>query len=200
MLVCFDNPAEMERHSVLRNKKMTCLDAAVVTAMSLERTPELYPTFETIAAYESEDELMFEKEGPYLYGGEIRGDTSVLTFKNYFLRDHSTCARLDYVNVVRGALAEFKKVRNEDRELVEYTSIVCLSAKRLECDPFELGACLKEYREVTGKDTRFVSVAFAESQLKTADPTDPLMFDIAGFDRSTVDIIRAFCDEDSRHF
>lgn len=51
---------------------------------------------------------------------------------------------------------------------------------------------LTQYREKTGIDARLVVVAMSATDFTIADPSDPRMLDVSGFDTATPDLISAF--------
>jgi len=51
---------------------------------------------------------------------------------------------------------------------------------------------LQEYRRITGIPARLVCVAMAANHTSIADPTDPLMLNVVGFDASTPQVIGQF--------
>jgi 60 kDa SS-A/Ro ribonucleoprotein len=55
--------------------------------------------------------------------------------------------------------------------------------------PFE---ALKKYREASGIPAKLIVVAFSATKFSIADPTDPGMMDISGFDSATPELISQF--------
>ena len=56
--------------------------------------------------------------------------------------------------------------------------------------PFQ---AMQEYRESSGiKDSKLIVIAFTATQFSIADPTDPGMLDISGFDSATPQLISEF--------
>ena len=51
---------------------------------------------------------------------------------------------------------------------------------------------LKQYREATGIDARLIVSAMTSNEFTLADPEDPGMLDMAGFDSAAPDVIRTF--------
>jgi 60 kDa SS-A/Ro ribonucleoprotein len=51
---------------------------------------------------------------------------------------------------------------------------------------------LREYRDLTGIDARLVVVGMTANDVTIANPTDPGMLDVAGFDASVPNLIADF--------
>ena len=51
---------------------------------------------------------------------------------------------------------------------------------------------LKQYREATGINARLIVCAMCSTKFTIADPNDPGMLDMAGFDSAAPEVIRSF--------
>lgn len=51
---------------------------------------------------------------------------------------------------------------------------------------------LKKYRQVTGINAKMVVVGMCSNGFSIADPSDPLMLDVVGFDTTTPQVISEF--------
>ena len=87
----------------------------------------------------------------------------------------------------------------------KFDAIVVLTGTHNYCDNAKLWQRIKRYINVTEllklmlidfqNIARWVVSACGTKQLSTADPSDHLMFDFAGFDRSVPKMIASFIDE-----
>merc|ERR1739842_40164 len=77
----------------------------------------------------------------------------------------------------------------------KFDAIVVLTGSHNYCDKPKLWQRLRRYRAEVSPLARYVVGACGTKQLSTADPSDRLMFDFAGFDRSVPKMIASFVDE-----
>jgi 60 kDa SS-A/Ro ribonucleoprotein len=60
--------------------------------------------------------------------------------------------------------------------------------------PEHVSQALRAYRQKSGIDAKLVSVAFTATEYSVADPADPGMLDVVGFDTAAPNLISAFAE------
>ncbi|MFI5401548.1 MAG: TROVE domain-containing protein [Planctomycetota bacterium] len=75
---------------------------------------------------------------------------------------------------------------------LEFDAFVVYTDNETWAGPQHPSEALREYRRKTGIDSKLVVVAMTSTGFTIADPKDPGMLDVAGFDTATPDVIGAF--------
>merc|ERR1711974_244630 len=152
---------------------MTCLDAVAITAISLANTPNA----DVVTCTFGKGELVT------ILTKFNRNKHGVIHFKK--LLGEAPKGLVDFVRPLDYAI-ETK---------LKFDAIVVLTGTHNHCDNAKLWQRLKRYRAEVNPLARWVVNACGTTQLSTADPSDRLMFDFAGFDRSVPKVIASFVDD-----
>lgn len=90
-----------------------------------------------------------------------------------------------------GSVAQLAELPPLTRRVAGLTPVVAVDAGR-GFSPSRRGAALRDYRQASGVDARLVVVGMVRNGFTIADPSDPGMLDVVGFDTATPQLISDF--------
>lgn len=175
ILICADNRADMDTDKAMcwRAYNVTCLDAVAITAVSLANTPNA----DVVMCTFGKAELV-----------------TILT--KFHSRKHGVIHLKTFLSEAPKGLMDIVRPLDYAIETKsKFDAIVVLTGTHNYCDNAKLWQRIKRYRAEVSPLARWVVSACGTKQLSTADPSDHLMFDFAGFDRSVPKMIASFIDE-----
>jgi 60 kDa SS-A/Ro ribonucleoprotein len=79
---------------------------------------------------------------------------------------------------------------------LKYDAFVVYTDNETWAGEIHASQALKQYRKQSGIDAKLVVVAMASSSFSIADPSDPGMLDVVGYDTSVPDVISNFIKGD----
>jgi 60 kDa SS-A/Ro ribonucleoprotein len=183
LLLAVDVSGSMTHGAVAGVRGLTPRDASAALALVTAATEARYEVVGFFAAKGG-----FKKRGRRVYAGYTDGLTPLALSPRQRLDDAvKTVSNLPF----GGTDCALPMLYAQDREREIDTFVILTDSETWAGDVHPVQA-LRDYRDASGIDARLVVVGMVSNGFSIADPADPGMLDVVGFDTSTPQLISDF--------